>query len=111
MFNIIYIPLILRNFKDQHISRVAKLLSAFIKSANQHVRLLGLRAWTSTFGLLGRNWVRCNTSGWCRQAGDLLDNATAHSVRELLDTRDGGTALSGSYHNDVCVFLDELCRA
>ena len=54
------------------------------------------------------DWVRRNTSGWCRQAGDLLDNATTH-IRELLDTRDGVTALSGFDHNEVCVFLDELC--
>ena len=56
------------------------------------------------FGPLGRNWVRCNTSDWCRQAGDLLDDATAYSVNELLDTRDGVTALSGFDHNDVYVF-------
>ena len=67
------------------------------------------------------NWARCTMSGslalyihganpgW--HAIDPRMGAKAHSIRELLDIRDGITTLADFDNDDVRVILDELCRS
>ena len=103
-----------RNFRDQHRTRVMKFLTSFMTSDNNHVLYIGLRARTHTHGPLGRNWVRVK----CSLPGCLVPNSTlyecdtikCHTIRELLEIRDGIKVIDEFVQTDIALMISELCR-
>lgn len=123
------LPLIVRgrSFIDQLISRTSKFIHAFTGSSNLHIQYIAARARFSTSGALGRNWVRCVSSGYLTPDGclqlntdsshcvnvhqddSLLLAATAASIRDFLDIRDGVNCIDGFRWEDAVTMLETMC--
>ena len=95
-------------FKEQHTSRVFKLISSFFSSHNDYVLLIGERARFCAVGALGRNWDR-------RAMADIAAPPCADSlartqvIRELLDLRDGVTSMPDFSNDDITLLIDYMC--
>ena len=103
-----------RNFRDQHRARVTKFVDSFMVSENRHVAYIAARARSHTYGPLGRNWVRVRNTIPGRlvpsNAIDQYDAAKCHTIRELLEIRDGTKIMNEFQHTDISFMISELCR-
>ena len=104
------------SFKSQHKARIAKFISSFLQSKNEHVNLIGLRALQCTNGSLGRNWVRCRSGGSIPLSTrsyvpvtDPQDVFKARGIRDLLDVRDGISTLDIYTSEDITHAIQCLC--
>ena len=96
------------DFATQHRTRISKFLVAFNDSNNSRVVYIGQRAKCYAHGALGRNHIRCRgNTGIDPVSTDL--RARAHTIRELMDVRDGIMALPGVCRNEIESAIDFLC--
>ena len=104
------LPLLVKGktFASQHRSRMSKFLASFSASSNAHVAFIGERAKYYSHGALGRNTTRCG-SDVVTASPDTDLAARSHSIRELLDIRDGILVLAGAAPDDIESAINYLC--
>ena len=94
-----------KSFTGQHKSRISKFIQSFLGSSNTSVVLIGETARHRCSGALGRNYTRCRENDGIETSDtDLL--ARSHSIRDLLDVRDGVMDLPGFDIDEVLLTIN-----